>query len=568
MRNALLFLTAISLSPLAAECPDTRYLPGNYSTGARINLREIGNFLEKNGIEARDLKYLENPGAREGADWLKGVEYTDVESMVVLTREREKELIALVCFASEQKLSQARRKLFAEQKRLEQKSGKKFSFDEKTGEGVLDGGEASFFMTKRSFVLGDSKVVNQFKANYRKNQANSKGFVARLGETKAEILVSVDTQALGQTDTRDLPDFAGMREIAAQTRAFEMQLALKGRPQITASMVMTSSAMARRVSALFNVFKELAVQFSGNIDEREARKAVKSLLSRMEFRAKGKRAELNLKLSKLENALLIAWLAKEISEGKERHATYKVALEQELICREILSGQFAEAKAAKLSNINLRTSEGNYLLHCAAAAGNKDLVKTLSRRGAKAELINGKDESAYEAAFNAGHFSLAESLLPRKSAGEVHTALVSLAKKAPGLRVTAQADGRRTLRLKSPLEFEEDTIKLAPFEFAWEKSNPLVHPPREGAVYEIVFTLDQFMEGEDSKPADGEDADAAAKKDGMNGNLVSAQDPEYKAEPASESPAETETPEGNEDASPTDGETDAEAEPETVPENE
>jgi hypothetical protein len=76
------------------------------------------------------------------------------------------------------------------------------------------------------------------------------------------------------------------------------------------------------------------------------------------------------------------------------------------------------------------------------------------------------------------------------------------------------------------------------------------------------------MEGEDSKPADGEDADAAAKKDGMNGNLVSAQDPEYKAEPASESPAETETPEGNEDASPTDGETDAEAEPETVPENE
>ena len=133
MRYALLFLTAVTLSPLAAECPDTRYLPGNYSTGARINLREIGNFLEKNGIEASDLKYLEKPGARDGADWLKGVEYTDVESMVVMTREREKELIALVCFANEQKLSLARRKLFAEQKKLEQKSGKKLSFDDKTG---------------------------------------------------------------------------------------------------------------------------------------------------------------------------------------------------------------------------------------------------------------------------------------------------------------------------------------------------------------------------------------------------------------------------------------------------
>jgi hypothetical protein len=121
MRNALLLLATMSFSPLAAECPDTRYLPGNYSTGARINLREIGNFLERNGIEARDLKYLEKPGARDGADWLKGVEYTDVESMVVLTREREKELIALVCFASEQKLSQARRKLFAEQKRARTK---------------------------------------------------------------------------------------------------------------------------------------------------------------------------------------------------------------------------------------------------------------------------------------------------------------------------------------------------------------------------------------------------------------------------------------------------------------
>ena len=556
---------SITLSPLAAECPDTRYLPGNYSTGARINLREIGNFLEKNGIEARDLKYLEKPGARDGADWLKGVEYTDVESMVVMTREREKELIALVCFASEQKLILARRKLFAEQKKLEQKSGKKFSFDEKTGEGVLDGGEASFFMTKRSFVFGDSKVVNQFKVNYRKNQANSKGFVARLGESKAEIMVSVDTKALGETNTRDLPDFAGMREIAAQTRAFEMQLALKGRPQITASMVMTSPAMARRVSALFNVFKELAVQFSGNIDEREARKAVTSLLSRMEFRAKGKRAELNLKLSKLENALLIAWLAKEISEGKERHATYKVALEQEQTCSDILSGKFADSKAAKLANLNLRTSEGNYLLHCAAAAGNKALVKTLTRRGAKTELINGKDESAYEAAFNAGHFDLAESLLPRKNAGSVHTALVSLAKKAPGLRLTAQADGRRTLRLKSPLEFSEDTIKLAPFEFAWEKSNPLVHPPRVGAVYDIVFTLDQFME---SEAAEAEETETTANKGGLNGNLVSAQDPEYKPEPASESPAETETPESSEEASPADTGTGTEAEPETGPENE
>lgn len=565
MRIALLPLLSISLSPLAAECPDTRYLPGNYSTGARINMREIGNFLEKNGIEARDLKYLEKPGARDGADWLKGVEYTDIESMVVMTREREKELIALVCFSSEQKLLLARRKLFAEQKRLEQKSGKKFSFDEKTGEGVLDGGEASFFMTKRSFVFGDSKVVNQFKDNYRKNQANSQGFVARLGESKAEIMISVDTKALGQTDTRDLPDFAGMREIVTHTRAFEMQLALKGRPQITASMVMTNSAMARRVSALFNVFKELAVQFSGNVNEREARKAVTSLLSRMEFRAKGKRAELNLKLNKMENALLIAWLAKEISEGKERHATYKVALEQEQICNEILSGKFAQTRAAKLKNLNLKTSEGNYLLHCAAAVGDKELVKTLIKHGAKAELINGKDESAYEAAFNAGHFGLSESLLPRKGALDVHRALVSLAKRAPGLHLTTQADGRRVIRLKSPLEFGEDTIKLEPFEFAWDKSNPLVHPPREDAVYDVVFTLGQFMESEEANTDDAEDEDVTANKNGLNGTLVSAQDPEYKAEPESESPTETETVGDNEDASSTDRETGAEAE--TEPEN-
>ncbi|HNL55801.1 MAG TPA: hypothetical protein PKI36_15430, partial [Turneriella sp.] len=135
-------------------------------------------------------------------------------------------------------------------------------------------------------------------------------------------------------------------------------------------------------------------------------------------------------------------------------------------------------------------------------------------------------------------------------------------------RLTAQADGRRTLRLQSPLEFSEDPINLAPFEFAWEKSTPLVHPPRVGAVYDIVFTLDQFMESEETKVADAEETEATANKGDLYGNLVSAQDPEYKPEPASESPAETETPEGSEEASPADTGTGTEREPETAPENE
>jgi hypothetical protein len=84
-------------------------------------------------------------------------------------------------------------------------------------------------------------------------------------------------------------------------------------------------------------------------------------------------------------------------------------------------------------------------------------------------LINANDESAYEAAFNNGHFDLAETMLPVKSDKALHRALVNLAKKDPKMRLTAQADGRRTIRLKSPLEFDEDTIKLGNFEFNWDK---------------------------------------------------------------------------------------------------
>jgi hypothetical protein len=179
-------------------------------------------------------------------------------------------------------------------------------------------------------------------------------------------------------------------------------------------------------------------------------------------------------------------------------------------------------------------------------------------------LINANDESAYEAAFNNGHFDLAETMLPVKSDKALHRALSNLAKKDPKMRLTAQADGRRTIRLKSPLEFDEDTIKLAAFEFNWDKSNPLVHPPREGAVYDIVFTLDQWIPAEEPSEGESETADAdTTTSDSFKGTLVSAQDPDHK--PESQPTGSDDTPAAIDENSETDAET---GEAEITPESE
>jgi len=573
MRWILLTLL-LAGSFLYADCPDAKYLPSGYTTGMRIDFRKIGVYLERNGIDPQDLRFFQQPGSADGEKWLKDLQYTDVESVLVLTREREKDLIALVCFPSKAALSKIKRKLLAERKRVEEKSGKKFKFDEKTGEAEIDGGDVTFFSTTRSFVFGDAAAVTRYKANYREKKSQSSGLVGRLNESKAAIMISVDARALGKQDTRDLPDFAGLREIAAGTRAIEMQASLKDRPLITLGMVMKNAAMARRVSALFNVFKELGIQFSGNVHDRDARKALTSLLGRMQFRPKGRRAELSLKLNKLEQALLIAWIQNEISQSKERHANYQLALKQEEYCSDISAGRFKAEGLAKIKDINLRSSAGNYLLHCAASAGNAELVKAMLKRGAKADLLNQKDETAYDAAMNARQYALALSLLQRKEQQHPHEGLVALAKSAQEFRISSQAEGRKALRLKTALVYGEDTISTpeftladgskTQFEFPWDKDNPLVHPARDGAVYDVVFTFDAFMQAD--KPAsDGEESDgeeSEAEKDdsqSLTGILVSATDPEYKA-PAAE-PAATEPNSENDDSTSYDSTTESEVSP-------
>jgi hypothetical protein len=97
MRWILLTLL-LAGSFLYASCPDAKYLPSGYTTGMRIDFRKIGIYLERNGIDPQDLRFFQQPGSADGEKWFKDLQYTDVESVLVLTREREKDLIALVCF--------------------------------------------------------------------------------------------------------------------------------------------------------------------------------------------------------------------------------------------------------------------------------------------------------------------------------------------------------------------------------------------------------------------------------------------------------------------------------------
>ncbi len=278
-----------------------------------------------------------------------------------------------------------------------------------------------------------------------------------------------------------------------------------------------------------------------------------SLLSRVSLQPKGKKAEFKIQLSELEHSLLIAWIQNEIAQAKQRHKDYALALKQEEFCGQIKDGKFKTDQLSQVKSINLKSSAGNYLLHCAASAGNVELTKAMLKKGAKRDLRNNADETAYDAAMNAKKYDLAALLLEKKEPVRAHEAIRALAQATGELRISSQADGRKTIKLKTRLFYDSKQIRTPEFTlpdrskesfvFDWDRDNPLIHPEREGAVYDVVFTYDGFVPQEsagakENEEKDSDDVNEPAEPESSHddsvgaiftGQLVSATDPEYKA---------------------------------------
>ncbi len=92
MRRTLLTLL-LSIGYLYADCPDAQYLPSGYTTALQLKMRQIGSYLEKQGIHPQDLRFFEPPGTSKSEIWLRNLKYSDVESIIALTREREKDML-------------------------------------------------------------------------------------------------------------------------------------------------------------------------------------------------------------------------------------------------------------------------------------------------------------------------------------------------------------------------------------------------------------------------------------------------------------------------------------------
>ena|GEM_PF-4583625 len=565
--RSLFALISLTLpTALFAECSESAYLPAGYKHGMKINFREIAAFLTRHGIEANELRYLEAPGVRAAENWIAGVDYADIDSAIMLTRKRADDSIGLICFNSASTLTRFKKAALQEQANLAKRSGKKLVIDEKLGIVDLADSNARLLFSGRAIVFGRKEAVAIFSKNLAsKNTSDS----AKFGNDKAQVFLSVDSDTFGHKSSNDIPDFGGLRQIALDMRGVEMQIRLKGEPQFTLGLVMSSKAMAAKVAALLSVYKELALGFSGAIDDRQARKAVTSLLHRIKFTPRGRNAEMKLQFQKFETALLIAWLQSSISDGKKRHADYKEALVQEQICSNLIAGKSTAAEVSKVSHVNLRTTSDNYLVHCAASGGNLALVSQLRKKGADLNLQNGKDETAYDAAFNARQFSVAESLLSDEREKRIHRALIPLATTDKAMRISSQTDGHLLVRVKTKLDRQDsDNGKVASppmlvlpdggkagFELKYESENPLVHPHGEGATYEVTFTVRARREKAEPLPAtinsDGENEPAADEQPNETaeeipsgpiilGTLLSARDPEYK-EPVAPAASE-ETP--------------------------
>lgn len=552
LRSLFVLISLTLPTALFAECPESAYLPAGYKHGMKINFREIAAFLTRHGIEANELRYLEAPGVRASENWIAGLDYADIDSAIMLTRKRADDSIGLICFNSAATLTRFKKAALQEQANLAKRSGKKLDIDEKRGTVDLAEGNARLMFTGRAIVFGRKEAV----AIFSKNLANkSKSDSANFGGDKAQIFLRVDSDTFGNKDTRDIPDFGGLRQIALEMRGVQMQFRLKGEPQLTLGLVMSSKSMAMKVAALLSVYKELALGFSGAIDDRQARKAVTSLLHRIKFTPRGKNAEMKLQFQKFETALLIAWLQSSISDGKKRHAEHKEAIVQEQICSNLIAGKSNAAEISKVSQVNLRTSSGNYLVHCAASGGNLALVSQLRKKGADVNLQNGKDETAYDAAFNARQFAVAESLLNAEHEKKLHRALLPLAKTDKTMRLSSQTDGQLLIKVKTLLDRQDNDehhtasppMMVLPdggksgFELKFEAENPLVHPARDGAVYETTFTVRMRPEKAEPMPAltnaDGENeptpeaqvvAEEISDSPIIQGILLSARDPQYK----------------------------------------